>query len=99
MTASPSQPTSSPRDDYETISGFSLLNMLLRNRYVVGATALLLGMLVGVVLLLLPRHYTAESSFMLQTHSNLPTNLSGLASQFGLTLPTGEPNQSPAFYA
>jgi len=50
-------------------------------------------------LLLMPRKYTAESSFMLQTRSSLPSNLSGLASQLGVTVPTGEPNQSPAFYA
>jgi uncharacterized protein involved in exopolysaccharide biosynthesis len=35
---------------------------------------------------------------MQQTRSSLPANLSGLASQFGLSLPTGDVNQSPSFY-
>ncbi len=67
------------------------MNMLLRNRYVVAATALVLGLLVGLVLLLLPRTYTTESSFMLQSRNSIPSNISGLASQFGFSLPVGEP--------
>src|SRR5204863_7332623 len=81
------------------VSVLSVVNLALRNRYLVGGTTLLLTLVMVAVSLLLPRKYTTESSFMLQSRSSLPTNLSGLASQFGVAVPTGDANQSPAFYA
>ncbi|TMQ20744.1 MAG: hypothetical protein E6J91_03305, partial [Deltaproteobacteria bacterium] len=97
---SPQRPTAAlPPIDQEPISFLVVLNLLLRNRYAIFGTAFVFATVVAVTLLLLPRKFTAQSSFMLQTRQSLPGNLSGLASQFGFVLPTGEANESPAFYA
>jgi uncharacterized protein involved in exopolysaccharide biosynthesis len=88
-----------PSTEQEVVSLLSIVNIVLRNRYLVAGTVFFATTLVLLTVLLLPREYTAESSFMLQSRPNLPANLAGLASQFGLSLPTGEANQSPAFYA
>jgi uncharacterized protein involved in exopolysaccharide biosynthesis len=88
-----------PPAEQEVVSLLSIVNMVLRNRYLVAGTVFFATSLVVLITLLWPRNYTAESSFMLQSRQNLPANLAGLASQFGVALPTGEANQSPAFYA
>jgi uncharacterized protein involved in exopolysaccharide biosynthesis len=85
--------------DTDGISLVAVVNLVLRNRYlIVGISGLLLLLTVGT-LLLAPRTYTAESSFMLQSRPQIPASLSGLAAQFGFTLPSGDANQSPTFYA
>jgi len=43
------------------------------------------------------RTYTSSSSFIVQSRRQ-PSTISGLAAQFGLSLPTADPSQSPAFY-
>jgi uncharacterized protein involved in exopolysaccharide biosynthesis len=97
--ASPPQSADVPSSAaQEVVSLLSIVNMVLRNRYLVGGAVLLATLLVVLTVVLLPRKYTAESSFMLQSRPNLPANLAGLASQFGVALPTGDANQSPAFY-
>jgi len=59
----------------------------------------LLGALIGIgVTLLRPRSYTSNSSFVPQTRK-ASSNLAGVAAQFGLSLPTDQAAQSPAFYA
>lgn len=46
------------------------------------------------------RQWQSTSGFVTQSASKLPGNLSGLAAQFGVSLPTGsDAAQSPAFYA
>jgi uncharacterized protein involved in exopolysaccharide biosynthesis len=98
--ASPPQSTNLPPSaEPEVVSLLSIVNLVLRNRYLIAGTVFFVTALVLLIVLLWPRKYTAESSFMLQSRPNLPANLAGLASQFGLALPTGEANQSPAFYA
>lgn len=55
---------------------------------------------IAVVTLLTPRTFTSEASFLPQLSD--PTATSGLAQiagQFGLSLPAGDPSQSPQFYA
>jgi uncharacterized protein involved in exopolysaccharide biosynthesis len=81
----------------DEISLLALLNVALRRRRLVAGLALLLSLIVGVTLLILPRWYTANSSFIVQARK-LPTNISGLAAQFGLALPGADASQSPAFY-
>jgi uncharacterized protein involved in exopolysaccharide biosynthesis len=88
-----------PPEEQEVVSPLSIVNTALRNRYLVAGTVFFATLLVILTVLLLPRQYTAESSFMLQTRPNVTADLTGLASQFGLSLPIGEATQSPAFYA
>ncbi|MEP6573561.1 MAG: Wzz/FepE/Etk N-terminal domain-containing protein [Gemmatimonadota bacterium] len=81
----------------DEISLLALMNVALRRRRLVVGLALLFGLVIGVMLLVLPRWYTANSSFIVQARK-LPTNISGLAAQFGLSLPGADASQSPAFY-
>ncbi len=82
----------------EEVSTLGLAIVVLRYRALVLLTALLAVAIVVPVTLLLPRTYTSESSFMPQAKKS-PTSLSGLAAQFGFSLPATDPGQSPAFYA
>jgi len=60
----------------------------------------MLGVAVAAVLvgigLIRPRQYTAKASFVPQ--SRAPQAVSGIAAQFGLTLPGQKGDESPAFY-
>jgi uncharacterized protein involved in exopolysaccharide biosynthesis len=82
----------------EEVSFLGLANVVLRYRGLVALTALITALIVVSVVLILPRTYTSQSTFMPQAKKN-PTGLSGLAAQFGFTLPLTDPGQSPAFYA
>jgi uncharacterized protein involved in exopolysaccharide biosynthesis len=75
-----------------------LLNLTLRQRRLIVLCAAVTLVLGAGVRLLLPRTYTATSSFMPQSRRATPS-LSGLAAQFGLALPGVDPGQSPAFYS
>ncbi|HEY7637570.1 MAG TPA: Wzz/FepE/Etk N-terminal domain-containing protein [Gemmatimonadales bacterium] len=82
------------------VSFLAIANVLLRyRRLVIGAALLVFALVVGITLVL-PRSYTSRSSFMPQTRSQTGS-LSGLAAQFGFTLPLSatDGGQSPAFYA
>lgn len=94
MTAHPS----SPGGTEEELSLLRLANVLLRHRWLILRWGLLVFAAVVTVTLLLPRTYTASSSFMPQARK--PNNsLTGIAAQFGLVMPTADAAQSPAFYA
>jgi uncharacterized protein involved in exopolysaccharide biosynthesis len=70
----------------------------MRHRVLVLGTAAIIVLLVAAKLLLSPRVYTTESSFIPQ--SNSPTsNFSGIAAQIGIALPMAEPGRSPELYA
>jgi uncharacterized protein involved in exopolysaccharide biosynthesis len=70
----------------------------MRHRVLVLGTAGIVVLAVAAKLLLSPRVYTTESSFIPQ--SNSPTsNFSGIAAQIGIALPLSEPGRSPEFYA
>ena len=70
----------------------------MRHRVLVLGTAGIVVLAVAAKLLLSPRVYTTESSFIPQ--SNSPTsNFSGIAAQIGIALPMSEPGRSPEFYA
>lgn len=78
-------------------SGYALILLLLRRRYVVVRLAMV-GFLVGVaVALLAPARYSVSASVMSQGAGG-PQNLGGLAAQFGVNLPAGEASLSPFFY-
>jgi uncharacterized protein involved in exopolysaccharide biosynthesis len=81
------------------LSLISLLNVVLRERWrIVRAAALALVVAVAVILLL-PRTWTSSGSFRPQQRQTAAAGLSGLAAQFGLTVPNLDNSQSPAFYA
>jgi len=71
---------------------------LLRDRTLIAICTLALPLVVGIVLLSSRRTWTSSASFMPATR-RAASNLSGLAAQFGINVPTTEPSQSPAFYA
>jgi len=80
----------------EDISLLAAINVLLANRWRI----ISLGLVVAVVLVgigfVRPRQYTAKASFVPQ--SKAPQTVSGIAAQFGLTLPGQKGDESPAFY-
>ena len=82
----------------EEISFLGALAAVLRHRALVLITAVLTAGAVVTAILLMPRTYTSESSFMPQAKKT-GAGLSGLAAQFGFALATGDAGQSPAFYA
>lgn len=87
--------SSAPIDDH--LTGVRLAIIVLRHRALIAGMALLAALVTGVVVLLLPRQYKAEASFVPQTRKP-PSSLSGLASQLGINLALADANQSPAFY-
>lgn len=52
----------------------------------------------ALIIFLLPRSYSSETSFTPQGRK-LPSNLSGIAAQFGVNIPAGDASESPQFYA
>jgi uncharacterized protein involved in exopolysaccharide biosynthesis len=56
-------------------------------------------MLVAALVLLWPREYTSTATFMPQASDADLSRLSGLAAEFGVTVPGTDPGASPAFYA
>lgn len=75
-----------------------ILNVLLRSRRGILAGALAGALLALVVGLVSDRKWASNSSFMPESR-RLPSNISGLAAQFGINVPGGEMGQSPTFYA
>ncbi|MGI8548913.1 MAG: hypothetical protein ACR2M1_16570 [Gemmatimonadaceae bacterium] len=66
------------------------------SRIIVGTPAVLLVMVLAVTLSR-PRTYTASASFMPQT-KRASSSLSGLAAQFGVTVPLGDAGDAPDYY-
>ncbi len=82
----------------ERVSLLRIGAAIMRHRLLVLGTAGFVVLAVAAKLLLSPRVYTTESSFIPQ--SNSPTsNFSGIAAQIGIALPMSEPGRSPEFYA
>lgn len=68
-------------------------------RAIIAAPVLLAGLVVAMTLLK-SRTYTATASFMPRSAADSRMSmLGGLAAQFGVNVPTGDPSQSPDFYA
>lgn len=90
-----------PRAAYATqddeVSLADAIDLLLQHwKTVVGTTSLVLVVVLGLTLLR-PAKYTAYAAFMPQS-KQMPANLSGLAAQLGVTLPTTDPGGSPQYY-
>lgn len=79
------------------ISLIRLINIVLDHRSLVAATALALFLIVVVITLLLPRTYTVAASFTPQSE-RMPSNLAGIAAQFGVALPAADAGSNPDFY-
>lgn len=79
------------------ISALGVLNALLRHRVVI--LVLTLGVSAAFVgaAALRPRRFTSTSAFVPEVR-RVNTNLSGIASQFGLTIPGQGGTESPEFY-
>ncbi len=73
-----------------------LLQHLLARRRRLVLLALGTAIAVAGTLMLRPRQFTAQASFM-PVGRRQPTSLAGLAAQFGVALPASETAQSPAF--
>lgn len=83
-------------------SGQTLLQVgtvLLRQRRWVFGIPVLLAMVVVGIGVVLPRQYSANASFAPQAGPGALSRLSGIAAQFGLSVPTDDAAQSPEFYA
>jgi tyrosine-protein kinase Etk/Wzc len=82
------------------MSLMDLVNLLLRHRRLLAFTSVLAAMLLTTLTLLTPRTYTASASLLPQSNQGgAASRLSGLAAQFGVAVPGGDPSQSPAFYS
>ena len=84
-------------DPAPEVSLGQLLRLIVRQRAVILGCAALVAAIVAVVTLRTERTYTASARFMPQARRT-SSNLSGLAAQFGVALPGGDPSQSPQFY-
>lgn len=83
----------------EQLTAFQLLNSLLRHRRAILLAALVGAFFLVTSTLLEAPHYTSTASFTPESRAVEASRLSGLASQIGIQVPTGEAGQSPQFYA
>ena len=103
MTIEPHQtpsaaPSSRPPDD--EISLWEVLAVLVRRRVVIVLTTVSVTVLVVAVTLLSPLMYTTSAAFRPQDTEASASQLSALASQFGVNVGgAGTEEASPAFYA
>ena len=79
------------------VSLIDVLNIFLRQRRLIVGIGIGLAAITAVVLLVKPKAYTSQASFIIQKKDQAAA--AGLAAQLGMDLPTSDPNQSPAFYA
>lgn len=88
-------------EEREEVSLLSLANVLLRHRWLLLGLPAALLLLVSACNLTQPPSYTSGGSFLPQTGGGGSQlgRLAGVASQFGVSVPTAEPGQGPAFYA
>ena len=84
-------------DVADDVSLFDALNALLRYRAtIVTLTALVTAAMIAFALLR-PRSYTSTASFVPEA-TRAPSSLSGLAAQFGVTVPSQQSTESSQFY-
>jgi uncharacterized protein involved in exopolysaccharide biosynthesis len=76
-----------------------LARVLLSRRRLVVGLALVLAFVTGLKGVLTARTWTAGATFMPQTRRTPAAGLSGLAAQLGISVPTLDAGQGPAFYA
>lgn len=84
-------------DAAEDVSLFDALNALLRFRTTVLMLTAGVAAFMIAFALLRPRTYTSTASFVPEA-TRAPTSLSGLAAQFGVTVPSQQSTESSQFY-
>ncbi len=93
----PSTPEPATPTEIVEVSPFRLLVVALRHRGLIVHWAVVVAILVIGIALVLPRSWTVSTSFLPQARRT-PTNLAGLAAQFGVAIPVSDPSQAPPFY-
>lgn len=103
---SPESPSGAPQsphklagDDDEGVNLIRVFSVALRQRWLVVGTAFVIVLTVIVSTALSRRQYTSSASFVSQGSKQGNAGLSSLAAQLGVTPPSGDATQSPAFYA
>ena len=86
-----------PPDAEGDVSVLTLVNVLLRQRWLIAGCAFVLFAAVVGAGLLRDRVYTATAAFMPQERRG-SSSLSGLASQLGINVPISDGSQPPQFY-
>jgi uncharacterized protein involved in exopolysaccharide biosynthesis len=89
-----------PSASEDTISFVQLMNVPLKRRKLVAATAAIVTVVITAIVYLLPPSYTSTAVFTPQTSSS--ANLSavtGLAAQFGVSVGGGQGLDNPAVYS
>lgn len=81
----------------EGLSLVALGTAILRGRWLIVRWMLALGIVAGIFAALKKPSYQAVAGFIVQGQSGA-SPLAGLAGQFGVSLPTAAPTQSPEFY-
>lgn len=92
----PSTQRRAPMDD--EISLWEVLAVLVRRRGTIVATTLLLGVLAGAFAHFRPLQYSTSAAFRPQGSEANSSQLMALATQFGVSVPGGGEEASPAFY-
>lgn len=87
------------RQSPDDISVLRALSVLLRHRHVIVLVSFTVAVAVVGISLMLPSVYTATSSITPESGQGQTGRLAGLATQFGIAVPTGQSVQSPQFYA
>ena len=88
----------SQNDPASRFSLLSLVNTILRDRWMIICAGMLTAVVVVVITLRQPRSYTASASFMPQAPSNRGS-VGGIASQLGISFGEAGSTDSPEFYA
>ena len=81
----------------DEISLIDILNIFLRQRWIILGIASAFAALTTLYVLVVPRTYTVSASFIIQKRDQPAA--AGLAAQLGMDLSAVDANQSPAFYA
>lgn len=81
------------------VAVLDVVNFILRHRHVFVLTSFAVALLLVGVSLVQPPNYPSTASFTPESGGGQAGRLAGLASQFGVQVPTGEAGQSPQFYA
>jgi len=88
-------------NDGELVSLMSILEAVTRRKGLVLGLAFALGAAGSALAFLAPKKWTTAASVIAvnrRSGSGVSGNLGGLAAQFGVAIPGGEPSQSPAFF-
>lgn len=85
--------------EYDEVSLFALGTMLLRNRWRIMRWIIIGGVLAALSVVGQARVYEVRASFMPQGSDTERSALSGLAGQFGVTIPTAPSSNSAEFYS